>query len=1285
MEHDALLTESPQADAPQSLAQAQAPAGLLILHGNRLEWLLEAVLDWLQRQPLPPLEEELLLVQSNGIAEWLKRSLAERSGICAATRVELPARFLWRCYRAVLGPAGVPRRSPLDEAPLVWRLMRCLPQVAGQPDFEPLAQYLAADDSDAQALSRRLQLAQRLADLYDEYQVYRADWLQAWASGDAVLIDALGRRSPLPAEQRWQARLWQQLCGELSEAEARGVRSEVHARAVAALQAGEAARQRLPRRVVVFGLSHLPQQALEALQALAGRAQVLLALPNPCRYHWSDIIEGRELLAAATAARRRHPLRGGVDLAALPLEQAHAQAHPLLAAWGRQARDFIRLLDRFDDTRRQAGALELPRVDLFDDAPGDTLLQQLQARIRDNLPAGEALEGATPPPAADRSIAFHIAHSAMREVEVLHDQLLHRLAPFPGEAKLAPRQIVVMLPDIEPWAPLIHAVFGRHGPGDARRIPYEIADLRSRERAPLLRALEWLLRVDAQRCTAGELRDLLEVPAVARRFGLDALGDEGREVAARWLAGAGVRWGLDAAQREQLGLGACGEANTWRFGLRRMLLGYAVGLDGSGETLSDASAQGPGEAAFEDWQDIAPYGEVGGLESVLAGSLALLVDALGDWWARSAQSATPADWGPRCQALLQAFFTAADEGDRLLLARLNEALSHWLDDCEAADFDERIPLAVLREAWLGGVDDAGLRSRFLSGGVLFCTLMPMRAIPFELVCLLGMNDGDYPRRAPRSDFDLIGAPGQRRPGDRARRDDDRLLMLEALLAARRGLYVSWAGRNLRDNSPQPPSVLVAQLRDAIAATWGEERLAALTTEHPLQPFSRRYFEAGSPLVSYAREWRAAHPEPATGAAPLLRSAASSAPVPDLASMLPLNLARLEQWLRRPVAAHWRERLGVVFTPLASAVADDEPLALDALDETLLLQQLVAGLARPEQCSPQALQAGLERRVRQLARRGELPLGALGERWQHHFQVTAEPMLRVWAEWMAELPQAAAPLRLSWVDEADEEDGEGADEEGGDAALPASLLLDDWLDGLRQGPDGTPVWLQLEVRRLASKPRVSEKKPSAQGPDRSKPPLLRPEQFVGPWLRLLAASAQGQPLPGRLIGRDVVAWLTPPAPQESRRLLRQLLAAWRHGLQAPLPVALYTAMAWLKARATGSLADADEAARQAYDGGHRPALAEAREPALARCWPEWEQLAAAPWQPAGLPSVLREGGEGRDEGAGGAAARGAFDPWVRILYAPLYAWVNQSVRAQWLEGAAPEEDDGSEDGPWEDDA
>ena len=150
------------------------------------------------------------------------------------------------------------------------------------------------------------------------------------------------------------------------------------------------------------------------------------------------------------------------------------------------------------------------------------------------------------------------------------------------------------------------------------------------------------------------------------------------------------------------------------------------------------------------------------------------------------------------------------------------------------------------------------RSRFRAGGVTFCTLMPMRAIPFEVVCLLGMNDGDYPRRAMRTDFDLMLQPGTNRAGDRSRRDDDRQLMLEAVLSARRQLYVSWTGRSVRDNSAQPPSVLVAQLRDYIAAAWGSEAVSSRTTEHPLQPFSRRYFEADQPLRTYAREWRGVH-------------------------------------------------------------------------------------------------------------------------------------------------------------------------------------------------------------------------------------------------------------------------------------------------------------------------------------------------------------------------------------------------------------------------------------------
>src|SRR5690606_17692214 len=185
------------------------------------------------------------------------------------------------------------------------------------------------------------------------------------------------------------------------------------------------------------------------------------------------------------------------------------------------------------------------------------------------------------------------------------------------------------------------------------------------------------------------------------------------------------------------------------------------------------------------------------------------------------------------------------------------------------------------EHWLAQMQDPGLSQRFFAGAITFATLMPMRAIPFRHVCLLGMNDGAYPRARQPLDFDLMGR--DYRPGDRSRREDDRYLFLEALLSAREHLHVSWVGRSILDQSERPASVLVAQLRDHLAAGWrlagrepghragdppadeadsareaGEQLLRALTIEHRLQPFHPAYFGAGDErLFSYAREWRAA--------------------------------------------------------------------------------------------------------------------------------------------------------------------------------------------------------------------------------------------------------------------------------------------------------------------------------------------------------------------------------------------------------------------------------------------
>ena len=234
--------------------------GLLILHGNQMEQLRAAVFQWLHNHPLGPLEPETFLVQSNGVAEWLKIALAEEMRVCAATRVALPARFLWETYRGMLGRERVPRRSAVDKGPLTWRLMRLLPTLLADPVFAPLRHFLA--DGEAE---RRLQLAERLADLFDQYQVYRADWLDDWAGGRDQLRCARGDIIALPPEQRWQGQVWRAVIDDVEPHERALGRATVHTEFVRASAAGELPLGRLPRRIVIFGVSALPYQTLEAL------------------------------------------------------------------------------------------------------------------------------------------------------------------------------------------------------------------------------------------------------------------------------------------------------------------------------------------------------------------------------------------------------------------------------------------------------------------------------------------------------------------------------------------------------------------------------------------------------------------------------------------------------------------------------------------------------------------------------------------------------------------------------------------------------------------------------------------------------------------------------------------------------------------------------------------------------------------------------------------------------------------------------------------------------------
>ncbi|MEA3119760.1 MAG: exodeoxyribonuclease gamma subunit, partial [Paraburkholderia sp.] len=366
------------------------PPGLMLVHGNRSERLRDLLVEWMKRYPLGPLEDEIILVQSNGIAQWLKLALAAHAdpetgeggcGIAVALDILLPSRFIWQAYRAVLGASSVAEASPFDKSRLVWRLMRVVPALVGREEFEPLRRFISRDDD----RRKRYQLAERIADLFEQYQMYRADWLASWAKGDDVAIDARGERHPLPAEQRWQAALWRELVAEVAHSPSgaagdiasMGGRAAVHEAFIrrATEWPYDTPPAGLPRRIVVFGISSLPRQSLEALAVLSRWSQVLMCVPNPCAHYWADIVPEKELLRATQsrqARRKGSPSELSGDL-------LHLHAHPLLASWGRQGRDFIGLLDEFDNAEAREGYLPQftnigERIDLFEERDARTML-----------------------------------------------------------------------------------------------------------------------------------------------------------------------------------------------------------------------------------------------------------------------------------------------------------------------------------------------------------------------------------------------------------------------------------------------------------------------------------------------------------------------------------------------------------------------------------------------------------------------------------------------------------------------------------------------------------------------------------------------------------------------------------------------------------------------------------------------------------------------------------------------------------------------------------------------
>ncbi|WP_134801132.1 exodeoxyribonuclease V subunit gamma [Shigella dysenteriae] len=1046
---------------------------LRVYHSNRL-YVLEALMEFIvERERLDdPFEPEMILVQSTGMAQWLQMTLSQKFGIAANIDFPLPASFIWDMFVRVL--PEIPKESAFNKQSMSWKLMTLLPQLLEHEDFTLLRHYLT-DDSDKRKL---FQLSSKAVDLFDQYLVYRPEWLAQWETGH--LVEGLGEA------QAWQAPLWKALVEYTHElGQPRWHRANLYQRFIETLESATTCPPGLPSRVFICGISALPPVYLQALQALGKHIEIHLLFTNPCRYYWGDIKDPAYLAKLLTRQRRHSfedrelPLFRDSENAGQLFNSDGEQdvGNPLLASWGKLGRDYIYLLSDLESSQE---------LDAFVDVTPDNLLHNIQSDILElenravagvNIEEFSRSDNKRPLDPLDSSITFHVCHSPQREVEVLHDRLLAMLEEDPT---LTPRDIIVMVADIDSYSPFIQAVFGS-APAD-RYLPYAISDRRARQSHPVLEAFISLLSLPDSRFVSEDVLALLDVPVLAARFDIT---EEGLRYLRQWVNESGIRWGIDDDNVRELELPATGQ-HTWRFGLTRMLLGYAM-----------ESAQG-------EWQSVLPYDESSGLIAELVGHLASLLMQLNIWRRGLAQERPLEEWLPVCRDMLNAFFLpdAETEAAMTLIEQQWQAI---IAEGLGAQYGDAVPLSLLRDELAQRLDQERISQRFLAGPVNICTLMPMRSIPFKVVCLLGMNDGVYPRQLAPLGFDLMSQKPKR--GDRSRRDDDRYLFLEALISAQQKLYISYIGLSIQDNSERFPSVLVQELIDYIGQSHylpGDEALncdesearvkAHLTCLHTRMPFDPQNYQPGE-RQSYAREWL-----PAASQA----GKAHSEFVQPLPFTLPetVPLETLQRFWAHPVRAFFQMRLQVNFRTEDSEIPDTEPFILEGLSRYQINQQLLNALVEQDDA---------ERLFRRFRAAGDLPYGAFGEIfWETQCQEMQQLADRVIA---CRQPGQSMEIDLACN----------------------GVQITGWLPQVQ--PDGLLRW---------------------------RPSLLSVAQGMQLWLEHLVYCASGGNGESRLFLRKDGEWRFPPlAAEQALHYLSQLIEGYREGMSAPLLVLPESGGAWLK--------------------------------------------------------------------------------------------------------------------------
>jgi exodeoxyribonuclease V gamma subunit len=900
-----------------------------------------------QLSPLGVFNQEVIVVQNAGMQHWLNLAIANERGISMNMRYALPAQFLWKLVRTLASDDKVPDQSPYSREVLTWRIhqLLALDIVTSDDDFKQATHYwrgatklIDENKPDKQADLKRYQLATQLADLYEQYLIFRPQWLDSWQHGN-YNIDGLQNISE--SEHKWQGKLWRLLIAQLPYNPV-----ELLSDAIANIGDKKAL---IPQRISFFGLNTMAPMWLDFINALSEHIEVHFFHLNPCFSYWGDIITQK------TALSQLSTWSDGVE------DIQSFVGNPILANLGQQGREFISLLQGYSTID----------IELFEQAQKDrkmeseqdnaSCLHQLQNDILTlSDPRAVRSESQAITALKDDSIVITSCHSALREVQALHDYLLHQ---FNEDESLTPKDILVMCPQIEQYAPYVNAVFTRGWQdiaGEVPPLPCSIADRSAKDSDPLVAAFSELLTLPDSRFAVSQLMSYLRLPAIADKF---AINNEDLDKISSWLEQATVHWGMNQAHKQSL-LGQEASASfTWQQGLSRLLRGFS----------------------FADkehiYQNQLLLSHVEGSDAILLGQLMYFIEQLSYFSSNLQQPRSAEQWQTFLLQQLTHLFSRVDKDNNSnenSIIVIEQAIAGLVEHCHHANYQDDISLLIVVDYLTQHFSQGDASKQFMVGQVTFCSMLPMRSIPFKIIAVLGLNDGEFPRQRQALGFDLMSI-SPAKLGDRSRRGDDRYLFLEAIISARQALYLSYQGRNIKNNNEKQPSLVVKELMEYLSQNYGwqfsieesDEDIDGAANENdiyqtPMQAFSAKNY--GGKWPSFDANWMALGQitTPNTHANKKLFSIDEL----ERPNELVFSGEQVVSFFQHPAKMFAQQQLNIYFEQSNKILEDVEPFTIDHLQSYLLRQQLLEASLKPSQSEQATLE--VEQRAKLSGKFPDLP-------------------------------------------------------------------------------------------------------------------------------------------------------------------------------------------------------------------------------------------------------------------------------------------------------------------------